>query len=449
MSRLSPGVLVIILMVSLLLIFLIPGNSNLNVGTIQLVILGLGLVLAFTGRTIQQRETGRKMLATLAGITAVASAALVGQAMVHNLVGFVCAPVLLAAAYVSFIAVVSRAGLVVEEGELLVSRRRMDHQHIIRPPGLHSPIVNGLESAVAVMPTYDIQTEVSVENVDTVSFYKVDRINVDTTCRIIQHYSDPNESISSELRYEGFLKLPYHYPNRDRVFKDLADDIGVSVQEARMTAAFWIKAIQHQIAHAIDEELRSVIHDTQFFDSKRNEHIFLSTMDISIRRVEVAEALKDKLQRRVEQWGVEMLDVGITQVILDVARIKHHYKDRILETQARESERSAQMEAVKREIVATTEHRIRQQEYEMEELHQKKQVEVELAALRERHSLDSGGVLQMINELMETLQKFDTHLKPDEIQRLLLLALDEHMRLQYRQSNQSRGQSSGNSSPAS
>ncbi len=449
MSRLSPSVLVIIMMVSLLFIFLGPGEQDrLLVGIITLVILALGLFLAFSGGTIEQRETSRRMLGILTGFSALACAALLGQwKLNNNLIGFICAPVLLAALYMGFIALVSRSGLNVEEGEILISQRRMDHQHVIRPPGLHSPMVAGLEQGIAIMPSYNIETDVTLENIDTKYLHRVSLISVDTCSRIIQHYPErPNQRLPVELRYEGFLRLPNHYPNRDRVFKQIAEELGKPVDEARMTADFWIKAIQLQIAHDVDEELRDIIHNYAF-PTEDGGTTFLGPTDISARRAQIAAVLKERLQEKVQHWGVEMLEVSLTQVELDPERIKFFYKDRILEAQEREARLQAEIEALRKRIVAKAEQEILEKQYSLEEAHQQKQLEAEIQALREQHNVDSLAVLQMINEFMESMQKYDAHLDANDIQRLLLLALEEHKRLQYRSSSSSSksGSTSGTS----
>ena len=431
MSRLSPMVLAAILLVSMLFIFWIPAAGNPIVGLVALIIFVVGLFLAFSNGSRDQREESHRMLSILTSIAALSSAALVGQVVTRgNLVGFLCGPVLLAVSYVAFITLVSRMGISVEEGELLLSQRRMDHQHIIRPPGLHQRMIAGLEAGIAIMPTYNIQTEVIVQEVDTHGLFKVERIVVDILARIIQHFPRQNEQLPVELRYEGFLRLPYHYPNRDRVFKEMADEIGISPAEARMSPDFWIKAIQRQIAHDADEELRAVIHN-QRFNLNDGKVDYLAPTDISEYRQEIAAVLKQRLQKEVQHWGIEILDVSMTQVLLHPQSVELYHKEKMIEIEERDAERRAQIEARQRRIMAEAEHEILQQQFELQEAHQQKQIQSELAALRQRHNVDSLAVLQMINEFMDSMQKYNADVDAADIQRLLLLALEEHKRLGY------------------
>jgi hypothetical protein len=96
MSRLSPSVLLSILLTSLLFIYIGPGNFGSLVFTMSGVIMVLGLILAYSGGTLQQRESSQTMLGTLTGIVAIASAALMGQFLLGHRIGLFCAPVGLA-----------------------------------------------------------------------------------------------------------------------------------------------------------------------------------------------------------------------------------------------------------------------------------------------------------------------------------------------------------------
>ncbi len=415
MSRLSPSVLVIILLVSTLFIFLGPANTNLAVGGVLAVILAVGGYLALGGSTPQQKEASRKMLGTMTGIVAVSSAALLGQYALNNQIGLICAPVLLAASYMAFLAILSRSGLNVEEGEVLLIQRRMDHQHVLRPPGLHSPMVPALEAGVAVMPTYNIQTDIEVDTVDTTYLHKVDKIVVDTTCRIIQHFPQENEAISVEMRYEGFLKLPYNYPNRDHTFKDLAEKRNKPISEARMSADFWIEAIQRQVSRDVDEELRTIIHDATFYNPEKRSYGKLGPADISSRRSEVAAILKQRLQEKVQYWGVEMLEVGITQVILSPDRIKSFYYDAATNRDMQEAERSAKKEAMRtRELADAV-------AYERQKL-----AETELQIQRQRNAIENESTLSMIQDWLNAMISDNPEMKEDDLKHLLMIALDEH-----------------------
>ena len=421
MSRLSPSLLVIILIVSCLFIYLGPGKTQPAIGVILLIILGFGLFLAFSGSTPQQKEASRGMLGTFTGIVAVASAALLGYDAINNIIGLICAPVLLVGAYMLFLAILSRSGLNVEEGEVLLIQRRMDHQHVIRPPGLHSPMVPALEAGVAVMPTYMIETDVDIELVDTSFLHKVDRITVDTACRIIQHFPQDGETIPVELRYEGFLKLPYNYPNRDHVFRELAEKRNKPITEARMTADFWIEAIQHQIKHDVDEELRTIIHNHTFYNSDKRAYSKLGPADISSRRAELSVLLRQKIQETVQHWGIEILQLNITQVILNPDRVKAFYQDMIINKEIQEAERKLKLEVSRTRELADAEA------YRMNTT-----AEAELEIQRRRNEIQSDTTLTMLNEWMEAMKEKNPDMDPDDLKHILLLTLEEHKRMQYR-----------------
>jgi len=421
MSRLSPSLLVIILIVSCLFIYLGPGETQPAIGVILLIILAFGLFLAFSGGTPQQKEASRGMLGTFTGIVAVASAALLGYDAINNMIGLICAPILLVGAYMLFLAILSRSGLNVEEGEVLLIQRRMDHQHVIRPPGLHSPMVPALEAGVAVMPTYTIETDVDVELVDTSFLHKVDRITVDTACRIIQHFPQDGEPIPVELRYEGFLKLPYNYPNRDHVFRELAEKRNKPIIEARMTADFWIEAIQHQIKQDVDEELRTIIHNHTFYNSDKRAYSKLGPADISSRRAELSVLLRQKIQETVQHWGIEILQLNITQVILNPDRVKAFYQDMSINREIQEAERKLKLEVSRTRELADAEA------YRMNTT-----AEAELEIQRRRNEIQSDTTLTMLNEWMEAMKEKNPDMDPDDLKHILLLTLEEHKRMQYR-----------------
>ena len=433
MSRLSPSVLLIILIVSCLFIYLGPGTTQpLLVGVILLLILAFGLFLAFSGGTAEQREASRRMLGTFTGIVAVASAALLGQDAIDNRIGLVCAPVLLVAAYMAFLAILSRSGLNVEEGEVLLIQRRMDHQHVIRPPGLHSPMVPALEAGIAVMPTYTIETDVDVDMVDTSVLHKVDRITVDTKCRIIQHFPEGNEPIPVEMRYEGFLKLPYNYPNRDHVFKELADRRNQPITEARMTADFWIEAIQRQLSHDVDQELRAIIHDSTFYNPEKRSYGKLGPADISARRSEVSSLLRQRVQEQVTQWGIEVLELDITQVMLNPDRIRAFYQEFSNNREIRDAERKLRLEVSRTRELAEAESFKMQRQAETELDIQRKRNEVELEIQRRRNEMESDATLAMLKHMVETMLADNPDLKPDDLKHMVMVTLEEHKRMQYR-----------------
>lgn len=436
MSRLSPSVLVIILLVSCLFIYIGPAQNQANqglVGIILLLIVLIGLFLAFSGGSVAQRESARNMLGTLTGITAVSCAALLGQqALNGNLLGLMCAPVLLAGVYMIFLAMTARIGQHVEEGEVLLIQRRMDHQHIIRPPGLHSPIVPALEVGVAVMPTYNIQTDVEIEMVDTASLHTVDKIMVDTQSRIIQRFPDEGESMPVEMRYEGFLKLPYNYPNRDHIFKEIADRRNMDVMQVRMSADFWIEAIQSQLRRDVEEDLRAIIHDNTFYNPEKRSYGKLAPADISARRAEIAAQLKNRVQEKVQQWGIEVLDIGITQVVLNPDRIKAFYRAITADLEIQTANRLAEQEA-KRTIAMA----------DAEAYQRKKLAETELEIQRQRSEIDNAASLQMLQDWMNTIIGDNPDMKPDDLKRLLTVALDEHeKRKAYRDHNLSEHEKS-------
>jgi hypothetical protein len=433
MSRLSPAVLLSILIVSCLFIFLGPGNNNYVVGILLAVMLAIGAVLTFNGGTIEQREASRRMMGTFTAVVAVSSAALLGQDFFGgNILGLICGAVLLIAAYTAFLAILSRSGLNVEEGEVLLIQRRMDHQHVIRPPGLHSPMVPALESGVAVMPTYNIETDVDVDMVDTSVLHKVDRITVDTKCRIIQHFPEGNEVIPVEMRYEGFLKLPYNYPNRDHVFRDLADKRNLPVGEARMTADFWIEAIQLQISNDVDQELRAIIHDSTFYNPEKRAYGKLGPADISARRSEVSALLRQRVQEQVTQWGIEILELDITQVILNPDRIKSFYQEFSNNREIRDAERKLRLEVTRTRELAEAEAFKMQRQAEAELEVQRKRNEVELEIQRRRNEMESDATLSMLKHMVETLLAENPDLKPDDLKHMVMITLEEHKRMQYR-----------------
>ncbi|HYF65355.1 MAG TPA: SPFH domain-containing protein [Herpetosiphonaceae bacterium] len=432
MSRLSPAVLLSILIVSCLFIFLGPGNSSPLVGIILGFILAFGLVLTFSGGTVMQREASRRMMGTFTAVVAVASAALIGQDFLGNMIGLICAPVLMIAAYTAFLAILSRSGLNVEEGEVLLIQRRMDHQHVIRPPGLHSPMVPALEAGVAVMPTYNIETDVDVDMVDTSVLHKVDRITVDTKCRIIQHFPEGDEAIPVEMRYEGFLKLPYNYPNRDHVFRDLADKRNQPISEARMTADFWIEAIQLQISNDVDQELRAIIHDSTFYNPEKRTYGKLGPADISARRSEVSALLRQRVQEQVTQWGIEILELDITQVMLNPDRIKSFYQEFSNNREIRDAERKLRLEVTRTRELAEAEAFKMQRQAEAELEVQRKRNEVELEIQRRRNEMESDQTLAMLKHMVETLLAENPDLKPDDLKHMVMITLEEHKRMQYR-----------------
>ena len=111
----------------------------------------------------------------------------------------------------------------------------------------------------------------------------------------------------------------------------------------------------------------------------------------TVLNTDLASLLKQRVQDRVNQWGVEVLDVAITQVILNPDRIKAFYGEAIKTRESQEVERKARDEARQREILGAIEHKLLQERYSLQEDHTRNLEQIRVDKLSQEQKAQALG----------------------------------------------------------
>jgi regulator of protease activity HflC (stomatin/prohibitin superfamily) len=141
------------------------------------------------------------------------------------------------------------------------------------------------EQVIAVVPLYELTTDVKVEKINTTGAI-VDSIDVHIRYKV----NDP-------LRALGGI------PNLGQVQSEIAKDVSKDVAEARKEVVFWERLLNRQIQAEVDDILHRVV-----FGSAQNP------VEVSAQRRDIRATAREELQEHISRWGVKILDLEFQRV---------------------------------------------------------------------------------------------------------------------------------------
>ncbi len=326
-------------------------------------VLGLGVLLlaaaVFLAYTRQPRG-----LEILAGITLVLS--FVGVAFWGRLVaganGGYCFTVLWALALVGAVALFYQRAVFVERGQILVINQLPENRAIVWTEGLHRPLHPFVERRMAALPAYELVMECEIEDLNTRSLFNVDKVKLLARAQVAQ----PRDVV-------------FNFPNREQAFEALARERGAPAEhDTDAQVAFWTELIRRQLALEVEQAVRTVVANVG------------GPTDVATDREAHARRIRERLQASVSRWGMQVLDLRLLEVVIDPERVRMINRDKIIERERMDALRKAELRA--------------------EEIRLMGQAQAEATA-------------RMVSEMVKTLQQQGTALTTDEIERIVLTAL--------------------------
>jgi regulator of protease activity HflC (stomatin/prohibitin superfamily) len=326
-------------------------------------VLGLGVLLLaaafFLAYTNQPRG-----LEILTGLTAIIS--FVGVAFWGRLVagpnGAYCFVGLWILALIGLMALFYQRAVFVERGQILVLNQLPENRALVWTEGLHRPLRPFVERRMAALPAYELDQEVEIHNLNTRSLYNVNQVTVLVRYRVAQ----PRDVV-------------FCFPNREQAYEELARERGKPRdKDTDEQVAFWTELIRRQMLLEIEQNVRTVI-----------AYVGGPT-DVSTDRESHAQNIRGRMQSSVARWGMEILDLRLLEVIIDPERIKMLNRDRIIEREKADAQRKAQLRA--------------------EEVRLLGEAQAEATA-------------RMVSEMVKTLQQQGTSLTTEEIERIVITAM--------------------------
>jgi regulator of protease activity HflC (stomatin/prohibitin superfamily) len=214
------------------------------------------------------------------------------------------------------------------------------------------PNVPFLERVVAVIPLYELISDVRVEKINT--------------------QRQPVDAVDVHIRYK--VKDPQNtfigIPNLGQALDSVAKEMNQDLDEARLRVTFWENLLNRQMKIDTDNVVLEVVFDNRFAQNP---------LEVFSKRQDLEQTVIDRLRRLVSRWGVELIDLRFERVEFNPEVAKSINKAGIREEETLVKKIEAERDAMRVDLVLGAEVRA-----------EAERVKTIIAALRE--SLEGSGV---------------------------------------------------------
>ena len=303
---------------------------------------------------------GLETLAVLTAVISFVGVGFLGRTLVGSANGIYCFLVLWVLVLLGLFALLWRKAVVVERGQILVINQLPDNRVLIWNEGFHRPINPIFERLVAALPSYELILEATLENLNTESLFNIDRLEMVVRYEVAK----PREVV-------------FCFPNREQAREALLRERPQVDTTAEMVA-FWTEMIRRQMLLEVEQSVRSVIANV------------MGPTDVARKRDQYARLARERLQASVDRWGVTILDLRFLDVVIAIERIRAANRDKIIERERQDAQRNAELRAQ------------------------------EVALVGEAHA---HATARMVEELVRTLKVQGTPLTMEEIERIVITAM--------------------------
>jgi regulator of protease activity HflC (stomatin/prohibitin superfamily) len=191
-----------------------------------------------------------------------------------------------------------------------------------------TPNIPFMESVVAVIPLYELSTDVKVEKVNT------QRQNVDVIeVHILYKVKDPHSAL-------------VRIPNLGQAQNAVALEMKQDVNDARLQIGFWENLLNRQMHMDTDDVVRSIVYDNRFAQNP---------IEVSSKRRDLADDTLDRLRKVVGRWGAEVIDLEFERVDVNPDVIKSINKAGIREEDTLVKKIEAERDATRIDLVLAAE----------------------------------------------------------------------------------------------
>lgn len=300
-----------LMFLSLLAIYMISLPSPL-ITFLSVLIMLVGLIMA---QSSSWRDIG--ILAAVAVVVSMVAIALLSSSRL-GLAGTLIALLLWGAILFALFSSARRTILLLpRDRAILIQNTLTGIVHLADGP-IATPNMPFMEKIVAIIPLYELSTDVKIEKVNT-QRQNVDAIEV----HILYKVKDPHSAL---------IKIP----NLSQAQNAVAIEMKQDISEARRQVGFWENLLTRQMHSDADDVVRGIVYDNRFAQNP---------IEVSARRHDLADAVLDRLRKVVSRWGVEItaLDFERVDVNPDVAKAINKASGRQDETDMKkiEAERDA------------------------------------------------------------------------------------------------------------
>ncbi len=327
--------------------------------TTEVLALSILLLAAALFLGYTNQPRGLEMLAVLTAVVSFIGIVFLGRSLGGPNGGY-CLLSLWLLALLGGFAFLWRRSVVVERGQILVINQLPDNRALIWREGFHRPVNPIFERQVAALPAYELILEAVFENLNTESLFNIDRIELVARYQV----TEPREVV-------------FCFPNREQAREALARE-RPQVDTTSEQVAFWTEMMRRQMLMEVEQAIRTVIANVT------------GPTDVARKRDAVARQTRDRLQASVKRWGITVIDLRFLDVVIASDRIRAANRDIIIERERQDAERTARLRAN------------------------------EVAMIGEAHA---QATARMVEELVRTLKAQDTPLTAEEIERIVITAM--------------------------
>jgi regulator of protease activity HflC (stomatin/prohibitin superfamily) len=328
--------------------------------TPEVLALGVLLLAAALFLGYARQARGTELLAGMTAVISFVGIAFLGRGLFGNANGAYCLLMLWLLVLAGGFGVLWRSAIVVERGQVLVINQLPDNRALVWREGFHRPLNPFFERLSAALPGYELSVEAILENLNTESLFNIDRLELVARYQI----AEPREVV-------------FCFPNREQAREILQRDRPL-VSTVAEHVAFWTEMIRRQMLLEVEQAVRSVIANVA------------GPTDVARMRDKHAQEARERLQASVSRWGIAVLDLRFLDVVIPSDRIHAANRDVLIERERQDAQRNAEIRAQ------------------------------EVALVGEAHA---RAAARMVEELVRTIKAQGTSLTADEIERIVITAM--------------------------
>jgi regulator of protease activity HflC (stomatin/prohibitin superfamily) len=348
------------LLLLLMLFFLLP--VYVEIPRPQVLLLGIALLAASFILVYTNQPRSIELLIGLTVILSLVGAVFWGRVLFNSPNAAYCLGGLWLLLLLGGAALAFRQAVFVERGQILVINQLRQNRALIWAEGLHRPLMPFMERRMAALPSYELDLELTIQDLNTRSLYNVDGVKVLVRYKVDQ----PREVV-------------FCFPNREQACELLARERGEPrVIDIDEHVAFWSELMLRQMRLEVEQSVRTEIANVS------------GPTDVAQDRETHARHIQQRLQSSVARWGIKVIDFRLLDVKINPDRVRMKYRDVKIQREVEDAQRLAEIRAREIRLVG--------------------QAQADTTA-------------RLVAEMVRTLQQQGTTLTTDDIERIVITAM--------------------------
>ncbi len=301
----------------------------------NLLLLGLIVFILFIGIVIAFSGTARELFMLGVFVMLISSMAVFLYARQSlNEVAASLVAILWAFAFYAIVRVLLQSTLFVPANTLLIAKRLSGLEFRVGTARVWRPLPL-FERALAMMPLYNLTTDVPVNDIETKAIQTVKHVLVNVVYKInrdmpMKVYSGPD------------------YPNRISFANEVAQSLKMDRFKAMQDQRFW-EELLHKYMHPITD---GVLRDVVYAETQR-------AIDTSTDRERLLDLTREKLQEAVQPLGLEIVGVSFDRIEQEERRLRVYKRQNKINADTEDARLEAERAATRARLVGEAEADVR------------------------------------------------------------------------------------------